>query len=99
MNDFCGNTKNRGWSEEHSDEAKHIKKRYGSTSLMAGLPKNQRIFWEKGGAATRATDFLWKHKKSEQAKLAPTWQGQKDLNPRHLVLETPPCTFGTSCNF
>ena len=36
-----------------------------------GYPKSLCTFWEKGGAAVDADDFL--HKKSEQIKLAPTW--------------------------
>ena len=40
-----------------------------------GIGETSVTFFGKGGAATRATDFLWKHKKSEQATLAPTWSG------------------------
>ena len=44
-------------------------------------------FYESGGAGKRLDIFLGKEKRSK-VNFAPTWQGQKDSNPRHTVLET-----------
>ena len=44
-------------------------------------------FFEKGGARKWADVFLGKEKWSK-ANFAPTWQGYKDSNLGHLVLET-----------
>ena len=44
-------------------------------------------FCDKGGMTKHMTDFSAK-KNRNGAKSIPTWQGQKDLNPRHAVLET-----------
>ena len=39
-------------------------------------------FCEKGEALERVTDFFYEIKKSEQAKLVPTWLRGPDLNQR-----------------
>ena len=53
-----------------------------SNAVMALCPcyrHASETFHERGGAAVQAIDFLC-NKKSEQAKLAPTWRRHPDLN-------------------
>ena len=47
MNDFCGNTKNRGWSEEHSEVDKHTKKDTEAPVSWQGSQKIKGFFGKK----------------------------------------------------
>ena len=66
---------------------KLIAQRRCDARACKGIGETSVTFFEIGGARKWADVFLDKEKRSK-VRFAPTWQGQKDLNPRHSVLET-----------
>ena len=78
-----------GFSGGKSEQFRYLSRRRRTRKKVAATASRRKRadepsgpFCEKGGAAARAIDFFCK-KKSEQAKLTPTWYTIGGSNPGH----------------
>ena len=74
QSELCKNTAPQAPPEKVDSEPIGVK-----TARLQAVSRCERDFFGRGGTVKRVTDFLC-NKKSEQAKLVPTWRRHPDLN-------------------